>query len=165
MSLHTMLESLSSSARAFSEKTRRSRETMQATSALEQSVFAERYTLESALRLARSDIEQEENMRRPEFRRAYEQISAAMRELPPDVPSKLEEHPVPDFDRISNHDDPATNAVIREKVDSVRKSRADFLKDLREQVLIDTATHRYFIKRVEAFSAQRYLPALALPPL
>jgi len=165
MPLLSMLNAFNASAKAFAEKTRHSNAVYQATSKLKQNAYAERCVLEAALKLAKSDVERQKHLESPVFREAYERIKSAMAERSPDPRSGRIDSPVPTFDQVPSHQDPNIHSAILEVVASVREERGQFLADIRQQLVSDTAARPHFARRLKELGADRYLPDLALPPL
>ena len=165
MSLLSMLNAFNASAKAFSEKTRHSNVVYQATSKLKQDAYAERCVLETALKLAKSDVEHQKHMESPVFREAYERIKSAMAEKSPGLRAERIDSPVPTFDQVPSHQDPDVHSAILEVVASVREERVRFLEGIRQQLVSDTAARPHFARRLKELGADRYLPDLALPPL
>lgn len=164
MSLLSMLNRFNEGVTAASNKLRQSNEVTRATSDLNQRAYAERYTIETALKLARMDLEYREHMKRPEFRQMYEQIRGAMDEVTAaDAPTERVETPAPDFTQVPTHPDTAIVSAIREAVHSMNAQREQFLTDVRRELATDSHLQQCFVQRMEELGADRYLPALALP--
>lgn len=164
MSLLSMLNRFNEGVAAASNKLRQSSEITRATSDLSQRAYAERYTIETALKLARTDLEYREHMKRPEFRQIHERIRTAMDEArPADAQTERVVTPSPDFNQVPTHPDAAIALAILEAVQSMAAERDQFLADVRKKLTTDSDLQECFVHRMEKLAAERYLPALALP--
>ena len=74
MSLTSLLNSFNDSMKDFNKKLRQTNEVTRATSALKQHAYAERCVLESALKLAKMDVETQELRKDPAFREIHDNI-------------------------------------------------------------------------------------------
>jgi len=158
-----MLNRFNEGVTAASNKLRQSNEVARATSDLNQRAYAERYTIETALKLARMDLAYREHMKRPEFRQAYERIRGAMNEATAaDAPTEQVDTPAPDFNQVPTHPDTAIGSAIREAVHSMTAERDQFLAGVRRELATDSDLQECFVDRMEKLGADRYLPALAL---
>lgn len=164
MSLLSMLNRFNEGVTAASNKLRQSNEVTRATSDLSQRAYAERYTIETALKLARTDLEYREHMKRPEFRQIHERIRTAMDEArPAEEQTERVLTPCPDFNQVPTHPDATIALAIREAVKSMAAERDHFLADVRRELATDSDLQECFFRRMKELAADRYLPALSLP--
>lgn len=163
MSLLSLLNRFNERVSAANNALQQAHDVMLATSGLQQQAYAERYTIETALKLARSDLEYREHMERPEFRQAYERIRVAMeKDTAPNAPSEPVETPAPNFNQVPTHSDATIGLAIREKVGSMSAARDQFLADTRRELSAESYLQERFVHHMEDLGAHRYLPALAL---
>ncbi|MCC5902740.1 MAG: UvrD-helicase domain-containing protein [Halomonas sp.] len=137
-------------------------EIQSATSELERRIYAEREIIEASLRLARSDVELEGQLKNPVYNEAYMWIREVINSQQ-DEPQDENEHIaklIPAFERLKPHMNPEIESAIKSRMDILREDREVFLSEVRVQLDNAPAIRNYFIKRLAELHGTHYLSVL-----
>ena len=134
-----------------------------ATSELELDVKAERYKIESALRVAESNVKLDERLKDPQFREIYQnvfsQVSAATKDVD-NSRSNVPNRAAPSFHAVYQHSDPEIQASIQRKVNEIRKDREAFLSVVHAQLSANASLRKHFLTHLHTVDGDLYLAAL-----
>lgn len=156
--LFSMLESFNNGLAEINRSVDRANALQSATSDLKHQIFAEKSTIESALKLARSQISLDEKLKDPRFKEAYESLSGAFtahRDKASDAPQPAGT-PLPAFTRTQRHPDEEFEAAIQRSFDGLREDREAFLSVAYGQLAGDPLLRRHFFASLEKINGNRY---------
>lgn len=156
--LFSILESFNNGLAEISRSVDRANALQNATSDLKHQISAEKSTIESALKLARSQISLDEKLKDPRFKEAYESLSGALtahRDKASD-PQRPAGTPLPAFTRPQRHPVEEFEVAIQRSFDGLREDREAFLSVAYGQLAGDPLLRRHFFASLEKINGNRY---------
>ena len=160
-SINEGLEGFNRKVDDFNRKTKRSLAVQQAMSDLKLHVYVEQSVIETAVKMAQSGLELQENLKSPTFRQAYEQVQKTLASTT-DANRTREyvDSPVPTFERIQRNPDPEVEEAVVKAIEELRGEREAFLSGVRTRLSANANLRVQFLSALEELKGVRYLAAL-----
>lgn len=147
---------------AFAEKVSQAKAIQDATYPVHRDAYSEKLHVETALRMAKLQVEQDELMKDPLYREGYEKLSHAIREasVADSEGKKLAARPLPVFKRKIQHPDPKTEQAIMAKLDQMKEERAYFLQGVVRELTGNALLTQHFEEKLKKLGGAQYMASL-----
>ena len=147
---------------AIQEKVSQAKAIQEATYPVHHDAYSEKLSIETALKMAKRQIELDEKMKDPLFRDGYEKLSRVLREGDATGSEEIEraERHIPVFERKTQHPDPKTEQAIKAKLDQMKEERAFFLQGAVSELRRDPVLARYFEEELKKLGGEKYMASL-----
>ena len=148
---------------AFAEKVSQAKAIQDVTYPVHRDAYSEKLHVETALKMAKRQIELDEKMKDPLFRDGYEKFSRVLREGDATGSEEIEraERHIPVFERKTQHPDPKTEQAIKAKLDQMKEERAYFLQGVVRELTGNALLTQHFEEKLKKLGGEQYIASLA----
>lgn len=147
---------------AIQEKVSQAKAIQEATYPVHHDAYSEKLSIETALKMAKLQVEQDELMKDPLYRDGYEKISHAIREgsVADSDEKELVARPLPVFKHKIQHPDPKTEQAIMAKLDQMKEERAYFLQGVVRELTGNALLTQHFEEKLKKLGGAQYMASL-----